>query len=60
MLTPQGPAQDTTPKPFIFVLMPFDKKFSDIYRFGIKEAAGYRLNKSRQGQRPGGGWDLSR
>jgi len=29
----------TTPKPFIFVLMPFDAKFSDIYKFGIKGAA---------------------
>src|SRR5260370_18954598 len=27
------------PKPFVFVLMPFDKTFSDIYRFGIKGAA---------------------
>lgn len=27
------------PKPFIFVLMPFDKVFSDIYQFGIKGAA---------------------
>ena len=27
------------PKPFIFVLMPFDKTFSDIYQFGIKGAA---------------------
>jgi len=29
----------TTPKPFIFVLIPFDAKFSDIYKFGIKGAA---------------------
>jgi hypothetical protein len=29
----------TTPKPFIFVLMPFDASFSDIYKFGIKGAA---------------------
>lgn len=29
----------TTPKPFIFVLMPFEKKFDDIYAFGIREAA---------------------
>ena len=26
-------------KPFAFVLMPFDSKFSDIYRYGIKQAA---------------------
>lgn len=26
----------TKPKPFCFVLMPFDKSFSDIYEFGIK------------------------
>ncbi len=29
----------TTPKPFVFVLIPFDKKFGDIYKFGIKGAA---------------------
>lgn len=29
----------TAPKPFIFVLMPFDSAFDDIYRFGIKGAA---------------------
>ena len=29
----------TLPKPFIFVLMPFDPKFNDIYKFGIKGAA---------------------
>jgi hypothetical protein len=28
----------TTPKPFVFVLMPFDPKFNDIYKFGIKGA----------------------
>ncbi|MCX9025066.1 MAG: hypothetical protein OIN85_03095 [Candidatus Methanoperedens sp.] len=27
------------PKPFIFVLMPFDEKFNDIYKYGIKGAA---------------------
>ena len=27
------------PKPFVFVLMPFDKKNDDIYEFGIKGAA---------------------
>ncbi|MEW6058470.1 MAG: hypothetical protein AB1540_17880 [Bdellovibrionota bacterium] len=29
----------TSPKPFIFVLMPFDSDFDDIYKFGIKGAA---------------------
>lgn len=29
----------TAPKPFIFVLMPFDEQFNDIYKFGIKGAA---------------------
>lgn len=29
----------TTPKPFVFVLMPFDDEFNDIYEFGIKAAA---------------------
>lgn len=29
----------TRPKPFVFVLMPFDPRFDDIYRFGIKGAA---------------------
>jgi nucleoside 2-deoxyribosyltransferase len=29
----------TTPKPFVFVLMPFDEKFDDIYDLGIKGAA---------------------
>lgn len=28
----------TKPKPFVFVLMPFDKKFDDVYQLGIKEA----------------------
>ncbi len=27
------------PKPFAFVLMPFDSKFDDVYRLGIKETA---------------------
>lgn len=31
--------KSTAPKPFIFVLMPFDKKFKDTYTFGIKGAA---------------------
>jgi hypothetical protein len=29
----------TQPKPFVFVLMPFDSAFDDIYKFGIKGAA---------------------
>lgn len=29
----------TQPKPFVFVLMPFESKFNDIYKFGIKGAA---------------------
>lgn len=32
-------APTTTPRPFIFVLMPFDDRFSDIYKYGIKGAA---------------------
>jgi len=31
--------QSTIPKPFVFVLMPIDEKFADIYKFGIKGAA---------------------
>lgn len=31
--------RSTLPKPFVFVLMPFDPKFDDIYKFGIKGAA---------------------
>lgn len=31
--------ESTRPKPFVFVLIPFDKKFEDIYKFGIKGAA---------------------
>jgi len=31
--------ESTLPKPFVFVLMPFDPKFDDIYKFGIKGAA---------------------
>lgn len=31
--------ESTTPKPFIFILMPFDIEFDDIYKFGIKGAA---------------------
>lgn len=29
----------TTPKPFVFTLMPFDAKFNDVYKLGIKAAA---------------------
>jgi len=29
----------TKPKPFVFVLMPFDKELDDTYKFGIKDAA---------------------
>ena len=29
----------TAPRPFVFVLMPFEAAFDDIYRFGIKGAA---------------------
>jgi hypothetical protein len=29
----------TAPKPFVFVLMPFDKMFDDVYVLGIKETA---------------------
>lgn len=28
----------TTPKPFVFVLMPFDPNFNDVYQLGIKAA----------------------
>jgi hypothetical protein len=28
----------TTPKPFVFVLMPFNDEFKDVYELGIKEA----------------------
>lgn len=31
--------KSTAPKPFVFVLMPFDEKFDDTYKFGIKGAA---------------------
>jgi len=31
--------ESTTPKSFVFVLMPFDVEFDDIYKFGIKGAA---------------------
>jgi hypothetical protein len=32
-------AFSTAPRPFVFVLMPFDKDFEDIYKYGIKETA---------------------
>lgn len=32
-------ATSTLPKPFVFVLIPFDSEFDDIYKFGIKGAA---------------------
>lgn len=32
-------AQTTLPKPFVFVLMPFEKAFDDVYKLGIKAAA---------------------
>ncbi|MBI5651153.1 MAG: nucleoside 2-deoxyribosyltransferase [Chloroflexi bacterium] len=32
-------SKSTRPKPIVFVLMPFDSKFNDIYQFGIKGAA---------------------
>lgn len=31
-------SNSTLPKPFVFVLMPFDKKFNDVYQLGIKKA----------------------
>jgi hypothetical protein len=33
-----GRTKRTSPKPFVFVLMPFQDDFSDIYKFGIKGA----------------------
>ena len=30
--------QSTSPKPFVFVLMPFGSSFDDVYQFGIKAA----------------------
>jgi hypothetical protein len=29
---------DTAPKPFVFVLMPFETAFDDVYKLGIKPA----------------------
>jgi hypothetical protein len=38
-LTAQGDdMEDTKPKPFVFVLMPFSDEFTDIYEVGIKPA----------------------
>jgi len=34
-----GSSVSTKPKPFVFVLMPFEPAFNDIYKFGIKGAA---------------------
>jgi hypothetical protein len=34
-------SQMTGPKPSVFVLMPFDPVFDDIYQFGTKGAADY-------------------
>jgi len=31
--------ESTSRKPFVFVLMPFDSRFDDVYKFGIKGAA---------------------
>ncbi len=31
-------SHSTLPKPFVFILMPFDKKFNDVYQLGIKKA----------------------
>lgn len=33
------PYEQTTPKPFVFVLMPFDATFGDVYTLGIQAAA---------------------
>ena len=30
--------ENTAPKPFVFVLMPFNDAFTDIYEVGIKQA----------------------
>jgi hypothetical protein len=37
--SPRVSSRSTQPKSFVFVLMPFDPKFDDIYKFGIKGAA---------------------
>jgi nucleoside 2-deoxyribosyltransferase len=34
---PMSQSANTQPKPFCFVLMPFDSRFDDIYNLGIKE-----------------------
>lgn len=34
----QSQMNQTNPKPYVFVLMPFDDAFDDIYKFGIKAA----------------------
>ena len=38
-MTAEQQSQTTRPKPFVFVLMPLDPDFDDIYKFGIKGAA---------------------
>lgn len=37
--TSECPMCSTAPKPFVFVLMPFNEEFDDIYKYGIKGAA---------------------
>lgn len=38
-MTKANPAEHrTTPKPFVFVLMPFEEIFTDVYKLGIKAA----------------------
>jgi nucleoside 2-deoxyribosyltransferase len=37
-MTTSSSLPDTAPKKFVFVLMPFDAKFRDIYEVGIKPA----------------------
>lgn len=47
----------TTPKAFVFVLMPFEPKFSDVYKLGIsiacRDAGAYceRVDPPRAGRR---------
>ncbi len=36
--TPEKPPGTTKPKPFVFVLMPFDEALDDVYHVGIKAA----------------------
>jgi len=39
MSEPHEVSPTTAPRPFVFVLMPFDPAFDDVYAVGIKEAA---------------------